>query len=145
MRQFTLLFTMAVIVGCSPQPDLSVSNAWVRKPPPGMAMSAAYFDVRWSGDSDSVKLIAVKSSVFDRVEIHTTSVQAGVARMRKLDEVILVKDRTTHFAPGGMHLMLKDPDKSLDENSLIDLTLIFVGHEPLTFVAGMSAAAPRED
>ena len=48
---------------------LVFSNAWVKKPMPGMAMSAGYVDIENTSSAD-VRLIAVRISFSKMSELH---------------------------------------------------------------------------
>jgi copper(I)-binding protein len=50
------------------------------------------------------KLMAVAAD-FPRVEIHTTEMDGDVARMMRVDGVIVPPGETVTFMPGGLHIM----------------------------------------
>jgi copper(I)-binding protein len=108
--------------------DIEVRDAWIRQPPPG-ANAAAYMTIANAGES-ARRLVAVRSDVADRLELHRTTVENGVARMTRVEEVELPAGAEVALAPRGLHLMLIKP-KSLSEGDSIELTLELDGGEVL--------------
>ena len=56
--------------------------------------------------ANELKLVAVDSDMFARIEIHTMSMDDGIMRMRRLDGLALPAGETVPLKPGGLHLML---------------------------------------
>ncbi len=46
------------------------------------------------------------SEAADVIEIHRTTRDGNVARMRRVEEVVIAPAETVRFEPGGLHLML---------------------------------------
>lgn len=98
---------LASAVGCAPAEEaprtLTLSEGWIRLPPPGQDRSAAYLTLAATA---SVTLVAAESPLAQRVEFHTMVRDGDLMRMRQLPEVSLAPGETRRFAPGGDHLML---------------------------------------
>jgi copper(I)-binding protein len=104
--------------------DLSVSNAWGRATPAGVAVGAAYFTVVNHG-KQSDTLVAVTSPVAATAELHRTSVEGSLARMRPAGQVVITPGQTVKAEPGGLHLMLTGLRKPLVAGSQVPLVLHF--------------------
>ncbi len=106
------------------EPHIVIEEAWVRAVPPVSKMSAAFFRIRNTGDEDDY-LIAVRSPASRKAEIHTTLIEDGTMRMRRLREVRVPAGEVVEFRPMGRHVMLIDLKRSLREGDRVRLTLVF--------------------
>ena len=89
-----------------------------------MPMGVAYFTITNGTDVDDA-LIAASTPAAAHVEMHETSIEAGMARMRPLNEVRVPAGGRIAVAPGGIHLMLVDLAHPLVAGSRVPLTLEF--------------------
>lgn len=105
---------------------VSVRDAWVREAPPGVAMMAGYMALR-NNTSRSQVLVAASSSAFEMVKIHRTIVKDGMAGMVHALQIELSPNASLLFAPGGYHLMLMNPKRTLRAGDRVDITLEFRG------------------
>ena len=85
--------------------ELNVENARLRQLLPGQNKTAGYFDITNNGLA-AVVLIGASSDAADVIEIHRTTRDGNVARMRRVKEVVIAPAETVRFEPGGLHLML---------------------------------------
>lgn len=102
--------------------DLVVENPWARESV--TRTGAAYLTVRNEG-SAADRLIGVASEAADRVELHASTVQDGVMRMRAVEAVEVPAGGEAVLAPGGLHLMLIGLKAPLEEGGSFGLTLSF--------------------
>lgn len=86
--------------------------------------SAAYLLLRNTGGT-SDRLAGAESSVASRVEIHESSMEGEVMRMRKVDGLEIPAGSEVELKPGGLHLMLLGLDEPLTEGEEIEITLRF--------------------
>lgn len=86
-----------------------VANGYVRDTLPGQTVTAAYCDIVNTGQEDAV-LVAVSTPIASSVEIHETRDEAGMLRMRRLENIVAPARSTVRLRPGGRHLMLFDAD-----------------------------------
>jgi copper(I)-binding protein len=102
--------------------DLVVENPWARESvtPTG----AAYLTVRNGGDQDD-RLIGVSAAVADRAELHSSTMQDGVMRMRPVEAAEVPAGGEAVLEPGGLHVMLIGLRAPLEEGSSFALTLEF--------------------
>lgn len=114
--------------------DISVSDAFVRAPLPGVPNTSAYMTIHNHTDAPMV-LVGGSSPYAKRVELHAHTQEDGVMKMRKLDEMVVKSQHPLYLLPGGLHLMLFDIDPSLADQQAIDITLDFSNGESVTLSA----------
>ncbi|GAB3492092.1 copper chaperone PCu(A)C [Nocardiopsis coralliicola] len=119
--------------GAAPEgPDISAADAVVRAPAnPGVA--AGYLTLT-NGGGTGAELTGAATDAADSVEIHDTVESGGTTTMEEQDSVPVPAGERVDFEPGGLHLMLMEPD-SLEAGDQLDLTLEFSGADPLTVTA----------
>ena len=110
---------------------MRVSDAWVRAGPPGMAVLAGYMRLTNTGDKE-LAVTNVTSPDFAMVEMHRTVVSDGVARMQSQEQLLVPSGGELSMAPGGLHLMLMHPKRTLESGDNITLTLHIRDHDPIT-------------
>lgn len=104
-------------------PDIRIDDAWARATVPGKKATAAYFTISNRGSADDV-LISVSSSRAS-ADVHSTSMDGGIMRMRKLDRLPLPANETVKLEPGGTHVMLTGLSEPALAGGQIDLILRF--------------------
>lgn len=87
------------------------------------AMSAAYMVLENPTEQDE-RLVAVASDVTDTVEIHETTIENDVMRMRPIDGVDIPAGGSATLEPGGKHIMLINVP-ALEAGQTVTLTLTF--------------------
>ena len=128
MRAMRILCALALIlVGCAPpeQPLPVARDAWVRAAPPDAGMTAGYLTISNPGDRP-MTLTGVRSDAFERIELHATIMEDGIARMRMEEAVEIPPGETVAFEPGGRHLMMFGAKTPLGEDDAVGLTLTFL-------------------
>ena len=121
----SLAAAMLALASCSadpPEPAVTVSDSWVQLPVVAGRPGAAYFKL--SSNNDPTKLVSVTSSRIERIELHGTVEQGGIARMKPLtpEELVFPSDLEMSFAPGGRHAMLHGIDPAVRPGDRITLT-----------------------
>jgi copper(I)-binding protein len=106
---------MLMLAACSDQSDPPVvaSNIVVTAPAPGLPMAAAYLDITNQSGS-TIRITTVTSPDYELVEMHETTIEDGVARMRAIPALAIENGETVTFERGGRHLMLMRPLDSPD-------------------------------
>ena len=92
-------------------------------------MTAGYLTIHNKSNSDT-KLIAVSSSIAERIEIHQMSMDNDIMKMRPLkDGLIIPANVITYLKPGDFHLMFFGLKKQMApmETHLINLTFQNLG------------------
>jgi len=121
-----LALTLIVIPAASEEAGVSVLDPWVRESPPGVTMMAGYMALRNNTSRPQV-LMAMSSSGFATVMIHRTIVKNGVASMVHASQIELKPSASFIFSPGGYHLMLMNPKRTLRAGDRVDINLEFRG------------------
>ena len=128
LKSFALAIIMLVFAGldagATSDSQLSFSPMQMRATAPGMPSSAAYVSIaNHSGAAD--RLIAAKTVVARRVEIHSMEMDNGVMRMRAVDGGLpIAAGEAVHLAPGGLHIMLMGLTTQLAADSQHEITLV---------------------
>ncbi len=118
-----LCFALAVgLAGAANACELSFESGWIGDAPPSSPMRAGYLRVVNPGAAD-VTITAASSPAFARVEMHETTEQDGVTRMRKLDPAVVPAQGELLFVPGGKHFMLINPTATLAQGDQVELVI----------------------
>jgi len=102
----------------------SIRGPWIRSTAPGAPTTAAYFTLL-NGTQEDIRLIDAKSDIAQRVEIHEHSMKDGVMKMSKVKNVLVPKQSSTIFKPGGYHVMFIGLDNPVAEGDKVSITLAF--------------------
>lgn len=138
-----LVVTLSVIVSsisCA-APPLQVENPWIPEAPPVSTVLAGYVTLVNPGDN-AATIEAVSSDAFERIEIHRTVMQQGMARMEPQDTLTIPAHDRVQLKPGGLHLMLIKPKQALKNGDQVDLDLKLGSGDTITtrFVVKRSTA-----
>jgi len=149
-RLFALpLLMLLALPACSPEVSpanteqtavaaISISDAWIRQPPPGAAVAGAYLHLHNPGPQAD-RLLNIDTSAAERVEIHEM-------QMRPLEHgLALPAGETVHLAPGGLHLMLIAPKVELTPGGEVSMNLTFEQAPELTVVFQVRSLMDAED
>ena len=116
LRVAGILLALAL---CSASPGVragdclpSFSGGWVRVPPAGLPMAAGFgsFDNRCDR---AATIVSASSPAFEDTTVHATRIENGISRMRAVPELRVAAHASAKFAPGGLHLMLMRPTRTL--------------------------------
>ena len=105
MRLIPLLLTLFLGACGAPQPPLVATDLEVTKPMPGRHMSAGFL-VLTNNTGEDILISSVTSPQFESVEIHETTIEDGIARMREMEELLVPANGSVTLERGGKHLML---------------------------------------
>ena len=89
-------------------PALSIEDPWIAEAPPVARVHAGYMKLT-NPTEQPIRITAVSSPRYGRVEMHRTVEKDGVARMLRMEEIRVEAGGQVVLEPGGMHLMLFDP------------------------------------
>ncbi len=118
MRSVALIVCLFVAAcGGAEQAPLIASDIVVTEPLPGRHMSAGYVSFT-NNTSDAINITHVVSPEFEAVEMHESLVEDGVAKMRRIEELVIPANSSVSLQRGGKHLMLMRPTGALDTVSL---------------------------
>lgn len=107
-----------------PTSSITIEKAWIKRPIPGMKMTAAYMTLINNGNKDAI-LTQVKGDDAEFYEIHTVSMKDGRMKMRQLKEVVIKANSSHELKPGGDHIMFIQIKKNHLKKKFSGLTLIF--------------------
>lgn len=142
MKHCSLIFVFVVGLRSALACDgLVVTQAWLREPPPGAAMAAAYFILTNQG-SDEVTVTGISSVDFEHVSLHETHYVNGRASMRPIARFAVAPAGEYRAEPGGAHVMLGGPRVALNEGTTVRLDLICNPDRALEFVVPVRRQAP---
>ena len=119
-----LLSALSLVCAASEKADVSVRDAWIREAPPGVTVMAGYMTLQ-NNTSRSQVLLAASSSGFESAMIHRNVVKDGMTGMVHLSQVELAPNANLIFAPGGYHLMLMKPKRTLRGGDPVVINLEF--------------------
>lgn len=102
---------------------LKIEHPWSRATATGASVGGGYMVIVNSGKADA--LIGASSPVAARVEMHSSSTEGGMMKMRQLQRIELPAGGTVRLAPGALHLMLVGLKQPLVEGSKVPLVLRF--------------------
>jgi len=104
--------------------DLTVSDTWARATPPKAKTAAAYLTLKNAG-KEADRLVAVKSAIAKRTEIHRTTMENGVMKMGRVEGIDVPAGGMAMLKPGGHHVMFMGLNGPLKEGTSFPLTLVF--------------------
>jgi len=105
--------------------DLMIEHPHALALPPSLKMSAAYLTIHNRG-SEPDRLVAVSGKVAEQIELHTTLIEDGVAKMREVEAGFEIPPGgMLHLKQGGNHIMLIGVTEPMVEGTSFPLTLVF--------------------
>lgn len=106
---------------------IEIERAWTRATGPTAQTAVAYVAVRNRGAAPD-RLVSASSPEARAVEMHETTMEGGVMRMRPVEGGIVVPPGgLVRLEPdgGGVHLMLVGPTRAFARGERVPLTLTF--------------------
>jgi copper(I)-binding protein len=104
--------------------QVTVDQAWVRATAPGQPVAGAYLKIK---SAQAAALVAVRTPVTARAEIHEMKMEGGIMKMRPVTRIELPAGKTVELRPGGYHLMLMNIAKPLRPGETVPITLVIEG------------------
>ena len=150
LRRLSLGLLLAAIAGAAHArdyklADIEIGQPWSRATPP-TAQAAGGFLVLTNKGATADRLIAVRSPVADRAEIHEMKMDGNVMRMRELEKGLEIPPGgTVELRPGGIHIMFMGLKAPFAKDTSIPLTLVFEKAGSIdveVLVQAMGAPAP---
>jgi copper(I)-binding protein len=137
---FAALLPLAAHAHDATSKGVTVTHPWARATPGGATVGAAFLEIR-TDKNTSDRLIGVSSPVASRAEVHSSSMEGGVMKMRHLKEIDLKPGESHVLKPMGEHIMLFNLKHPLKEGDLVDLTLNFEKAGPIAVKAPIESMA----
>lgn len=103
----SILILALLIAACADtdKAPLVAADIMITQPMLAKSMRAAYLSLTNNTD-EAIRITQVTSDVFADVQMHETTVNNGVARMRALPQLDIPAGGTVRLQRGGKHLML---------------------------------------
>ena len=99
------------------EPRLVATDVVISAPLPGTHSSAGFLSLA-NNSATEIRISSIVSPQFETVEIHESTLEDGVARMRRISELVIPAHATVTLQSGGLHLMLMRPTLAGDAVSL---------------------------
>lgn len=119
--------------------QLMETNPWIRAAPPSSKILAGYVALT-NPTQYAVTITGLSSANFDRVEMHVTRIENGMARMEQEAQLVVAAGGEIRFEPAGRHLMLIAPDRRLSIGDTIPIRFSFSDgtHQQIIFTVRQS-------
>ena len=114
-----LLLAMPACAG-----ELAVTDAWARATPPGSSVAAVYLVIDNQAPQPD-RLLKLRSSIAPGAEVHGTSVEGGMTRMRPVTVLHIGAGERVAFEAGGLHVMLFGLKKPLVAGQTFTMEFVF--------------------
>lgn len=136
MKALLSLFLLLALPLNLPAGDspLRVEEPWVREAPPTARVLGLFMQLHNAGERELV-IQGASSPLCERVEIHRTVLEDGVARMIPQPELRLAPGETLSLEPGSYHLMLIGPRQALREGDRIEVLIRYDDDQEQTIQA----------
>jgi hypothetical protein len=116
----TTVLACALLAACGQSDPVDVNDAWASATPDGASVAAVYMQLTASKPDT---LVAASTTVADHIEMHASSEENGMMKMRPLATVELKQGESFSFAPGGAHFMLLGLRQPLTAGMRFPMTL----------------------
>jgi len=117
---------------------ITVSEPRIRATAPGQTVSGAFMTLVNNSET-AYALTSVSFSGASVVEIHETSMNDGMMRMRKVSHIDIPANGSAELKPGSYHIMLIGLEKEMRAGTAETLTLIFSDDSQKTIEAQVGA------
>lgn len=134
------LLSTGAIAGEAPI-DIQVTQAWIRWLPQNLP-AGGYMTVTNTGMAKRV-LIGASSPDYGVVSFHQTRVANGATSMTPVTSIAIAPHASVSFRPGGYHIMLMQPARSLRPGDKVPMTLRFADGRSLDVL--LQVRAPASD
>ncbi len=130
IRILSLIAASALITTAAAAQDyklgsLEISQPWTRATAPTAKAGGGYVTITNKGTTPD-RLIAVRSAVSDKAEIHEMKMEGNVMRMRELAKGLEIPPgATVELKPGGYHIMFMDLKAPMAKDAKVPVTLVF--------------------
>lgn len=125
--------------------SLEISQPWTRATPATAQSAGGFLTVTNKGTTPD-RLIAVRSAVSAKVEVHEVRMENNVMKMRELEKGLeIAPGATVMLKPGGYHIMFMGLKAPIAKDSEIPVTLVFEKAGSIDIAlkaAAIGAAAP---
>jgi len=132
MRTLTTTLLILLISFSVNSAELNTSNVRIPEAPPVAPVMAGYMTLINDSNKD-ITITSINSSLYKSVEIHSMSMKDGMMHMEQLDHFTIPAKGQRLLEPGGYHLMLIKPQKTLRAGDTIDVIFHYQDKTTQTF------------
>ena len=104
--------------------SIEISTPWSRATPKGAQTAIGYMTIKNNGTTPD-RLTGGSIDVADHFQLHSMTMENGVAKMRELSDIEIKPGQTIEFKPGGSHVMFVNLKHPLSKGEHISGTLVF--------------------
>ncbi|MGB0937250.1 MAG: copper chaperone PCu(A)C [Colwellia sp.] len=104
--------------------DVTVTDAYARETIPGTNLSSMYMKIKNNGEK-ALSLVKVTSDISSKIEIHEHTMNNGLMRMGKVNNLKIGSGEEVTLAPYGFHFMIFNLKNPLEANQGAIITLHF--------------------
>ena len=123
--------------------QIKVENAWVRATVPQQQATGAFMKLT---SSETVKLVAITTTIAKTNEIHEMKMEGNVMKMRAHPNGLDIPANTpVELKSGGYHLMIMELEKTIKAGDTVPLQLEFTNAKGIKQVLTVSAKAAFKD
>jgi iron complex transport system substrate-binding protein len=122
-------------------PAIEVSGAWTRPTAASVSVGVGYLTIRNLAATPD-QFLGAASPVAAQTELHASSFEGGMARMRPVTTLPVPAGGTVRFEPNGLHLMLMGLRAPLKLGQRVPLTLRFEHAGVVAVMLQVGEAAP---
>ncbi len=102
-------------------------DPWVRSAKIGQN-SAAYVAID-NGSIATYKIVRARSEIAQTVELHESTEENGIHKMRPVSSIKVAAKSITKLAPGGLHVMLIGLKRDIIPDQIVPITFVLTsGH-----------------
>jgi copper(I)-binding protein len=105
--------------------SIEIDQSWTRATPSTARTAGGFLTITNKGTTPD-RLIAARSGVSDKVEIHEMKMDGTIMRMRELEKGLEIPPgATVVLKPGSYHIMFMELKSPLTKGGKVPVTLIF--------------------
>ena len=119
---YLIALTALYVCNFAQADTLNITHAWIREAPPSSKVLAAYMSINNPGET-AITVKGISSPDFESAEVHRTVINEGVARMLHVEQLEVPANGNVKLEPGGLHLMLFNPERTLAAGDTVSLTI----------------------
>lgn len=105
--------------------SLAIEHPWIRATAKGANVTAGYMTIKNVGTKPD-RFIAASLKGAAAAELHETTIEDGIAKMRALsDGITIAPGETVKLAPSGKHVMFTGLTKTFEADEYVDGSVTF--------------------
>lgn len=139
MRYGLVLLLLAALPAWA---QVTVEQPWSRATPPGARIGVGFMRLKNAGAA-AERVVGATSPMASRVEIHVTTREGDVMKMRQVHSFEIPAGGSFELKPGGAHLMLMGLQRPLAKGERVPLTLKLESGGELSVELGVAEMGAR--